>query len=138
MTMERHFHIGDLLSLTAGRLVSPRHMDGVYDLIDFVTGVPHFTHQLPRAAREVAPWLLRQHPWLEQVQVDFNVPADASKEEAAALVAVWLARVADEHGAEHVVRTMPEGMYLGREPLAELQEMAGGKPIIVIHREDAK
>jgi hypothetical protein len=27
----RGFHIGDILSITTGRLVSPRHMDGIYE-----------------------------------------------------------------------------------------------------------
>lgn len=31
----RNFHLGDILSITTGRLVSRRHMEGVYDLLNF-------------------------------------------------------------------------------------------------------
>jgi hypothetical protein len=34
----RPFHLGDVLTITTGRLVSPRHMDGVYDVLNFMTG----------------------------------------------------------------------------------------------------
>ena len=58
--MSRDFHIGDILSVTTGRLVSPRRMDGVYDILNFMTGDNLFTHQLPRAARECAGPLAAQ------------------------------------------------------------------------------
>lgn len=32
------FHIGDVLTVTTGRLVSPRHMYGVYEILNFLTG----------------------------------------------------------------------------------------------------
>lgn len=64
MTQTSSFHIGDILSITTGRLVSPRHIDGVYDILNWMTGDNLFTHQLPRAAGECAEWLaeqVRQH-----------------------------------------------------------------------------
>ena len=29
----RYFHIGDVLTITTGCLLSPRHMEGVYDIL---------------------------------------------------------------------------------------------------------
>lgn len=63
----RNFHIGDILSITTGRLVSPRRMDGVYDILNYMTGDDLFTHQLIRAAEECAPALREQHPDLTDV-----------------------------------------------------------------------
>jgi hypothetical protein len=63
----RQFHISDILSITTGYLVSNRKMDGVYDILNFMTGEMLFTHQLPRAADECTPHLLRQYPILGSV-----------------------------------------------------------------------
>lgn len=60
----KNFHISDILSVTTGRLVSNRHIEGVYDILNFLTGDNLFTHQLPRASRECEPWLKTQFPYL--------------------------------------------------------------------------
>lgn len=62
------FHLGDVLSITDGRMMSPRHMDGIYDILSFMTGDSLFTHQLPRAMKECQPFLLKQHPQLAGIQ----------------------------------------------------------------------
>jgi hypothetical protein len=58
------YHISDVLTVTTGRLVSNRHIDSVYDILNFLTGDELFTHQLPRASRECEPWLKAQYPQL--------------------------------------------------------------------------
>lgn len=121
----REFHIGDLLSITTGRLVSPRHIGGVYDIIDFITGVAHMTHQLPRAGEAIKPRLLQQHPWL----ADITVPDGLERDE---VFGPWLAEIVAKHGETHLVTAMPFGEYVGREPIAELREMAPNTPIIAV------
>jgi len=118
------FHIGDLLSITDGRLLSPDHMDGIYRLIDHVTGQPHFTHQLPRAAGPVKAWLIQQFPWLDGLGPDQD--ADLTG------MMTWLSQAGAEHGEFHDVEPMPLGMYVGREPIAELMEMVGEDRVIVV------
>ena len=130
--MKRSFHLGDLVSVVTGRLVSPRHMDGIYDVADFVTGEAHFTHQLPRACKEITPELVRQHPWLAAVTVPEWVSDQATCDR-------WLARATARWGTEHEVEQLPLGAYVGREPIAELREMAPHAQIIGIDtREDPK
>ncbi len=63
----KNFHIGDVLSITTGCLVSPRKMEGVYDILNFMTGDNLFTHQLPRASDECKPYLFKQYPQLKDV-----------------------------------------------------------------------
>ena len=65
----RRFHVGDIISITTGRLVSPRRIDGVYDILNYMTGNDSFTHQLPRAFKECAPSLKAQHPDLVEVDI---------------------------------------------------------------------
>lgn len=60
----KQFHISDVLSITTRRLVSSRHMDGIYEILNFLTGDNLFTHQLPRAMRECEPWLKTKFPQL--------------------------------------------------------------------------
>lgn len=67
MSEEREFDLGDILSITTDRLLSPRGMSGVGDILSFMAGEAVFTHQLPRISREAAPVLLRRHPQLASV-----------------------------------------------------------------------
>ncbi|WP_445080300.1 DUF7736 domain-containing protein [Brevibacillus laterosporus] len=52
----KSFHISDILSVTTGKLLSTRRMDGVYDILNHMTGESLLTHQLPRAIRVCAPF----------------------------------------------------------------------------------
>lgn len=65
--MKKQFHISDVLSVTTGRLVSTRHMAGIYEILNHMTNDQLFTHQLPRASAECKPWLIRQYPQLADV-----------------------------------------------------------------------
>jgi len=121
----KSFHIGDLISVVTHRLVSPDHIGGVYNVVDYVTGEEHMTHQLPRVVDVVAPWLVGQHPWLG----DIEVPAGLRGEED---VYQWLAQAVAEHGERHEVKPMPFGMYVGREPIAEFREKNPNATVIEI------
>lgn len=114
--LEQEFHLGDLLSVTTGRLVAPTGIDAVYRMLKFITGVDHFTHQLPHATVAVTPWLLELYPWLTQVRV----PNDLRGEED---VSGWLASETDRFGEFHKVQAMPPGMYMVLEPISEFADM---------------
>jgi hypothetical protein len=131
-TSPRSFHIGDLISVTTGRLVSPRHIEGVYDVCDFVAGQPHMTHQLPRACDEIKPWLLEQFPWLTDIEVpQFDMPSEVSRDDSMRIVGEWLTGPAAQYGEFHSVQPMPFGAYVGRDPIAELHEMMGPQAKII-------
>jgi len=53
----RRFHIGDILSISACRLASPRGMEGIYDILGYMTDDSPFTTQLPRFIEECSPFL---------------------------------------------------------------------------------
>lgn len=129
----RSFHLGDLVSVVTGRLVSPNHIGGVYDVCDFITGEQHMTHQLPRACDAVKPWLFEQLPWLADITVpEFDIPSGASREDSMRIVLDWLAGPAAQYGEQHEVKPLPFGAYVGREPIAELREMAPHAQIIAV------
>lgn len=131
MSLEtKDFALGDVLSITHDRLVSRRHMEGVYDILNWMTNDNLFTHQLPRASRECKPWLLRQHPQLNKIDVS-DVDWDHWMD--------WLLRMERQHGETLSISRIPRDDHTYREPIAELQEMVGpDKPVIVVETGDAE
>jgi hypothetical protein len=121
----RAFDLGDVLSITTGRLVSPRGMDGIYDLLNFMTGDDLMTHQLPRATDECAPKLLEQHPDLAEVPVPEMFGGEAH-------VRSWVAEQVERFGATREVEPLDPADHTPIHPLTELLMMAPGKPVIVV------
>lgn len=108
----REFHVGDLVSVTTGHMLSYRNAEGVLDLVDFVTGYVHTEAQLSPATEGVTPWLVRQYPWLDDV-----LPPKFTNE-----TQVWefVNAMAYEHGTWLVVEAMPKGMYTVKTPVERL------------------
>jgi hypothetical protein len=126
----RDFDLGDILSVTDGALVSPRHIDGVYDILGYMTGESLMTHQLPRCSRECQPDLLAQHPQLDGV----GLPDDVERTMEG--VMAWLDTQKVIYGESLSVEPLAEGQHEYRDALAELDQMAGNRPVIVVHPED--
>jgi len=110
----REFHLGDILSITTGRLVSPRHVDGVYDLLNFMTGDNLYTHQLPRASDECKPYLLMEMPWLGEIDAS-NVNSNNWQK--------WLKQQVEERGEYHEVRRIHQEDHEVIDPIDELRRM---------------
>lgn len=128
MAKEREFHLSDILSITTGRLLSRRGMEGIYGILGFMTGETLYTHQLPRAIEVCAPELLKQHPQLVGVAPEANLKGDDD-------VDAWVAWQAGVHGKRLSVVALEPGVYEVKDPIAELIEMRGGNDegIIVIN-----
>lgn len=154
MTKTRDFHLGDVLTVTTGRLLSPRHMEGIYDLLQFMTGQPVFTHQLGRVSDECKPSLYRQHPWLR----DFDASGDAEfvmppvdsdgalpgvfalaeldmmiarlrekgeERDLPMLLLGWLAKLAPKYGEMISIEADPPGSHPEIDPVKEMAMMCG-------------
>lgn len=126
MSEAREFDLADILSVTTELLLSHRHMDGLYDLMGFMVGEDLMTHQLPRAGDACKPELLRQMPWLADVQP----PQGVDKADLFA----WLTATEQERGARHaVIGRCPEWQH--KDALAELDQIAGTRPVITVRAE---
>jgi hypothetical protein len=120
----RTFHLGDVLTITTGRLVSPRHMDGVYDVLNFMTGDNLFTHQLPRAMDECQGPLLAQHPDLAAIEVP-HLDGEAE-------VVTWLAAQVERYGETRAVAPLAAEDHTYIDPLTEIRQVAPHAEVIVV------
>lgn len=121
--MSRSFDLGDVLSITTGRLVSTRHMDGIYDILNYLTGDSLFTHQLPRAMDACREPLLAQHPGLAAVEVPTF--GEAVHDE----VLAWLTEQKRIHGGSLEVSPLAEWEH--QNAIEELCDMVGSEKVYV-------
>lgn len=140
----KKFHISDVLSVTTGRLVSSRHIDGVYEILNFLTGDELFTHQLPRAMREYQTWLKKQFPHLMEdspempaalavLKADIaNTPQN--KEAIGKVCAAWVENLRLKLNLPEMLPVYEMGaeMHTHIDPIEEAQAMMGAKKVIVI------
>ncbi len=131
MTTSYRAHLGDILTITAGPFLSPDGVDAIYRLLNHMTGDNLFTHQLPRAADECKPDLLRQHPDLADVQ-----PPESFRDEAH--VWSWLAEQTDRYGTHRDVHPLPEGEHTRINPLDELAMNHPHLKVITVAAPDPK
>ncbi len=120
------FHVGDILSLMTGTLVSPDGIGGVHRLAEHMAGGPVWTHQLPRVGREAEPVLRAAFPALAAIEV----PTEWGDDPRAAVLA-WVADVAVTHGAEHTVPTLGVD-HTDIDPVSELRMMRPDMPVVVV------
>jgi hypothetical protein len=119
----KDFHIGDILSVTTGRLVSPRHIGGVYDILNWMTGENLMTHQLPRVSEECEPFLKAQHPDLSEVVVPDGVNSEES-------LLFWLAEMTERYGVTRPVSPLAPADHTHIDPFAEIKMIRPDMPII--------
>ncbi|HEY2497322.1 MAG TPA: hypothetical protein VGK24_09655 [Candidatus Angelobacter sp.] len=148
----KKFHISDVLSVTTGRLVSSRHMDGIYKILNFLTGDSLFTHQLPRAMRECEPWLRAQYPYLFPdhppmakclVGLDGLMKLDdGSRADRAKICSEWVKAVQREVKFPEVlpdmlpIEAMARDMHTVIDPIEEAKAMVGEKNVIAVETTD--
>lgn len=119
----KQFHLGDVLSITDGRLMSPRHMDGIYDILNFMTGDNLFTHQLPRAMTECQPHLLKQFPQLAGISF-----GPVTQENFHSV----LEDLCAEYGEHLMVEPLPKDAHEFIDPMSELAEKVHPSKILTV------
>lgn len=124
MTAKR-FHIGDLLSVSTGCLVSNDHIGGVYNILNHMTEDELYTHQLPLACDAMKPELLQQHPWLK----DVAKPTQKLSTEADCVA--YVASVANVHGEWHDIESAPLA-WGAHDMLQDFHNQWPDKKVIVV------
>lgn len=122
----REFDLGDILSITTGVLLSPRLIEGVYDILNFMTRDNLFTHQLPRASEECKSHILNQHPKLSKVEVP-----DWGPDVEPLYVRAWLATMKLEYGGTLPIKRLAPEDHTPIHPIDELVMMGVDKEKII-------
>ena len=122
----KQFHLGDVLSITTGRLVSLDLIGGVYNILNYMTGDELYTHQLGRASDECKPYLLETHAWLSEIDGD-QVTTENWKD--------WLQEQVNLYGEFHAVRPIHQEDHEIIDPLEELASMVDESKIITVQIE---
>jgi hypothetical protein len=109
------FHIGDIISVVADKMVSPGFTDGVAALLGWMTGEPFvMTHQLPRLSRECENSLHAQHPDLAAVIVPKGLDSRDK-------VMTWLATLYPAYGETREITPLHEDDHTHISPFAEMR-----------------
>lgn len=126
MAEERAFDTLDVLSAITGRLVSPRRIDGVYEVLNYMTGESLFTHQLPRVGEEARALMVQWQPMLaEAVKEAEQVTPDNWQQWAR----TWVKR----YGTKLMVPRMTAEQHKSVGPMEELAQLRPDlKPIVVV------
>ncbi len=137
---KRKFHISDILSVTHDRLFSTRHIEGVYDICNYLTGDQLFTHQLPRVHEECNVGLRLQITALNDIP--HLSDEDVTRMKATGLKEWWMPWVqecADKCGGEWLeIEPLPKGVHEFKDPLTEAEELVGKDKVIAINPPDAR
>ncbi|KHE73167.1 hypothetical protein [Halobacillus sp. BBL2006] len=106
----KKFHISDILTIQTGKMLSIRNMEGVYDILNYMTEDSLHTHQIPRALDECQPYIKEQFPEFEEI--------DLSDVDDSSLLA-RMEEVEKEYGSYFEVERLPEGKHERIHPVAE-------------------
>lgn len=108
------FHIGDVLSISSGRLVSRDGYDGLQRALSYMAGEEIYTHQIGRVMDEAAPVVLETYPLL----ADVVVPNDIDE----STLDIWLRQQAERYGEFLTLPQMTSEQHERIDPLSEAVE----------------
>jgi hypothetical protein len=130
----KRFELGDVLTITTGRLTTIRHIEGVYDILNWMTSDNLYTHQLPRASRECEPWLLRWFPELAGAKQPLETAIEAGGNVVDWLDAVRAAcpTIQDAYDVPRIPRDDHDVI----DPVQEAIDIIGPDKVIVIESHD--
>ena len=121
----KEFPAGAVLSVVIDRLVSENHIEGVYEVLNWMSGESLYTHQLPRVGAEAKPLILALHPELVDAVDEAN---RVDGENWRDWLGIWKLR----YGDMITVPKMTIAEHERIDPLSELAEKVHPDKIIVV------
>jgi hypothetical protein len=123
MKESRKFHLGDILSVVNGQMLSVHGIKGLYDILNYMTNDSIYTHQIPRVMDECAPYLVNEMPWLENIDTSNITPDNFEKQ-----ISVFV----QEYGEFHPVWQIHFDDHENISPIEEGISMFGADRVIVV------
>lgn len=112
--MSKKFKTLSVLSSASG-IFCCEDMGEIYEVLNYMTGDNLFTHQLPRAMKESAPYIYKQHPWMD----GFEKLKGLTKENSEA----FMRHVNKTYGEYLELDKIPNDKYHGIDAVKELADM---------------
>lgn len=116
------FTTGQILSAGTGVLCCK--VEDLYKIYNFLTGETLFTHQLLRAYKACKEHILKQCPWLKDINSD-----EITKENWT----VFVGEVSEQYGLMHDLKPLPDGIWNHINPIEGLSHMVGEENIVVVN-----
>lgn len=140
MAETKRFPLDEVLSISTGRLVAARHIDAIYEILNWMTGDSLFTHQLGRACQECRPWLLRWFPELEKATGALALlDADVELEGPTKGCALWVGKLALMGLPQHYdLPRIPADDHERKDAIQEAVELFGEDRVIVVQPGDGR
>lgn len=126
MSETKAFPTADVLGVITERLLGP--IQGIYEVLGYMSGGPVWTHQIPRISREACPVILAQRPELAVAREEAE---QVTPENYGDWLATWIAR----YGPEITVPRMAADEHENIDPLSELAEKVHPDRIVVVTKE---
>ena len=125
-------------------------MQGVYEILNFLTGDDLYTHQIPRAMRECRPWLASQFPQLMDDApgmpdrlADMDRRIETVSQDRASIAKVieqWVETLRVTMGLPEMLRVYELGadIHTRIDPIDEARTMIGEGNVVVVVTEKGK
>lgn len=112
---EKTFHIGDILSVMTGAVLSESGMGGIYKIMSHILGSQAVsTIGMAANAPRARQFLAEKLPWVKDI--DFpELPPEMSREDRAAFVRDFVQAAAEKYGTYHQVGQLAVKPELGPE-----------------------
>ena len=124
-TGSKAFNLGQILSVTHDKLLCP--IDEFYEILNHLTQDNLFTHQLPRARKEVLPHLMASMissvPGFGEID-DSEVTTENWKE--------WLQEKVEKYGEIFLIAPLSKDVHERKNPISELVEMVGVDKVLCV------
>ncbi len=135
----RAFPLDDILSVTIGRFVSRRHVDGLCDILAYMIGKHLYVHQIPRATRACQPALILLYPYLSPGALQDDIAMldgmlrHVEKGQEPSVCTAWTGALMARYGNELLVPCLASLQGHFDDPLTDMQAMMQpGQEIIAI------
>lgn len=127
----KEFCVSDVLTITTGKLLSKRHVEGVYEILNYLSGDNLYTHQLGRGMEAYAPYLKSLFPELDTPELQLEVgrlalmiDTDVGMENPRALIDGWISGIVrDGLVTDGYVFDPAPQYWQAKDPIQELNEM---------------
>lgn len=148
MPETKEFSLRDVLTVITGRLLTvpteeSNGIESLYSILEWMTGEPPFTHQLPRFAQECKPYLLEWFPELSlalaadgSLQKWIDSDQTANKQEG---IRMWLTELKMMNSAikdAYGVSRIPQDDHDSIDPRDELESMIDPEDVVVVVTSD--